>query len=127
MYRSAVLFSVFGLERREKQLLHRALELLECSHLLLTQNTDPKINEDTLYGIMAEILLSLEDNEQAVALLKKHNAGGLYNDLIGLTLAGNCNRCLSLWNLFCPIRLRTDSRNGHPVCQSDEFYHRPHS
>lgn len=92
VYYSAVLYTVFGLESKEKPLLHRALELMECSRLQLAQNTDPKISEATIYGNMASILLGLGDTEQAVALLQKHNAGGLYDALIGLTLAADCKR-----------------------------------
>ena len=92
VYYSAVLYTVFGLERKEKPLLHRALELLECSRLQLAQNTDPKISEATIYGNMAAVLLSLGDAEQAVTLLQTHNAGGQYDALIGLTLAADCKR-----------------------------------
>lgn len=64
VYNSAALYRVFGMEGKEPQLLHRALELSECARLLLPQNTDPKISESTLSGEMAEILLSLGDHEQ---------------------------------------------------------------
>ena len=80
------------MEGKETALLHRALELSECARLLLPQNTDPKISESTLSGEMAEILLSLGDYEQAVRLLKENNAGGIYDDQIGLTLAADCKR-----------------------------------
>ncbi len=92
VYNSAALYRVFGMEGKEPQLLHRALELSECARLLLPQNTDPKISESTLSGEMAEILLSLGDHEQAVRLLKENNAGGIYDDQIGLTLAADCKR-----------------------------------
>ena len=92
VYYSAVLYNVFGLESREKPLLHRALELLESSRLQLAQNADPKISEATIYGSMASVLLGLNEAEQAVALLQKHNAGGMYDALIGLTLAADCKR-----------------------------------
>ena len=90
VYNSAALYRAFGVESREKSLLHRALELSECAQLLLPQNNDPQISESTISGEMAEILLSLGDAEQSVELLKKNNAGGIYNDLIGLTLAADC-------------------------------------
>ena len=91
-YDCAILYAMFGLERKEKPLLRRALELLECSQLQLAQNTDPKISESILYGRMAAVLLNLGDAEQAVGLLRAHNAGGMYDDLIGLTLAADCGR-----------------------------------
>ena len=36
--------------------------------------------------------LCLGDAEQAVEMLKKHNAAGMYNDIIGMTLASHCKR-----------------------------------
>ena len=50
VYGSALLYTMFGAETKEKPLLHRALELLESSRLLLAQNTDPQISEATVYG-----------------------------------------------------------------------------
>lgn len=92
VYSSARLYLVFGIEGKDAALLRRALGLMERAHLLLPQNNDPKINESTLYGEMAEIQLSLGNTEQAVELLKKYNVGGCYNDLLGLTLAGDCKK-----------------------------------
>ena len=56
---------------------------------MIAQNTDPEISEQTLYGKRAEIYLGLNEWEEAVELFKKHNAGGMYNHLIGQTLANN--------------------------------------
>ncbi|MEG6611774.1 helix-turn-helix transcriptional regulator [Pseudoclostridium thermosuccinogenes] len=93
VYNSAIMYEMFGLEQEDKGQLRRALELLEHSRLLLAQNSDPKISEHTIYGDMAEVYISLGEVDQAVELLKKHNSGGIYNDLIGLTLASDCKRC----------------------------------
>lgn len=92
VYNSAILYKVFGLENQDEKLLYRALELLENSRLLLSQNTDPEISELTIYGSMARMYLALDESDQAVELLKQHNAGGIYNDLIGLSLASDCGR-----------------------------------
>lgn len=89
VHESAVLYRVFGVESQKKDLLLRALELLKKSLVLLPQNTDPEISEQTIYGEMAEAYLMLDEGEKSVELLKKHNEGGLYNDMIGLTLATN--------------------------------------
>lgn len=91
-YNSAVLYSSLGIECGDKPMLLRAMELLRQSLLLIAQNTDPKINESTIHGVMAEVLLCLGDAEQAVEMLKKHNAAGMYNDIIGMTLASHCKR-----------------------------------
>lgn len=92
VYGSAVLYQIFGMEKEDGKLLERALCLFRNSLLLLSQNKDPKIGELTIYGNMAEVFLSMGDNEQAVELLKKYNSGGVYNSLIGLTLASDCKR-----------------------------------
>ncbi|MBQ7492769.1 MAG: helix-turn-helix transcriptional regulator [Clostridia bacterium] len=92
VHESAVLYRVFGVESQKKDLLRRALELLQESLVLLPQNTDIEISEQTICGEMAEVYLMLDEGEKSVELLKKHNAGGLYNDMIGLTLATNRKR-----------------------------------
>ena len=92
VYCSAALFRTFGVEGGKRTLLLRAQALLERALLLLPQNTDPKLSESVLRGELAETYLSLGDAEQAVALLRRHNAGGHYDDQIGLILAADCNR-----------------------------------
>ena len=87
VHESARLYRAFGVESGNKDEFRRALELLEQSRLLLPQNTDPKISEQTLYGNMAEMYMGLDETEKALSLLKMHNAGGMYNSKIGLILA----------------------------------------
>ena len=84
---SAALYRACGFESGDKAVLRRALELLEQSRLLLPQNEDPEISEQTLYAKMAETYLGLEEEEKGIELFKKHNAGGLYNAKIGHVLA----------------------------------------
>lgn len=92
VFNAAGLFSVFGTERGEKRLMRRALELLEKSRQLIAQNTNPRINESTLCGNIAEVLRIMGEAERAVEMLKANNAGGMYSDIIGLTLAEACGR-----------------------------------
>ena len=92
VFNAAGLFSVFGTERGEKRLMRRALELLEKSRQLIAQNTNPQINESTLCGNIAEVLRIMGEAERAVEMLKANNAGGMYSDIIGLTLAEACGR-----------------------------------
>ena len=89
VYESAALYRVFGFETGDKSMFRRALELLEQSRMLISQNTDPEISEQTLYGKMAEAYLGLDETDKAIELLKAHNAGGLYNHNIGHVLAVN--------------------------------------
>ena len=84
---SAVLYRAFGFESGDKELFRRALELLEQSRLLLDQNTDPEISEQTICGKIAETYLGLDEVDKGIGLLKQHNAGGLYNSKIGHILA----------------------------------------
>ena len=89
---SASLYLSFGMESRDQALLRRAAELLEAARPLLPQNTDPEISDLTLCGRIAEARLALGEADQAAALLQANNACGVYNDLIGETLAAHCNR-----------------------------------
>ena len=86
---SAALYSAFGAESGDKALYRRALELLEQSLLLLPQNKDPQISEETIYGRIAETYLGLDETDKGIELLKAHNAGGQYSHEIGNTLAQN--------------------------------------
>ena len=88
---SESLYSAFGYETGNKDALRRSLELLRQSLLLLGQNEDPEISEQTLYAKMAMTYLGLGEEERGIELLKKHNAGGLYNAKIGHALAA-CER-----------------------------------
>ena len=84
---SAAIFRAFGIECKDKAMLHRALELLERSRLLLDQNTDPEINDQTICAKIAETYLGLDEVEKGIELMKQNNAGGLFNSKIGNTLA----------------------------------------
>ncbi len=82
----AELYACFGCENHSKEHLRRALELLEKCQLLLEQNTDPRINEQTLFGEMATVYLGLDETDKAIELMKAHNAGGMFNHRIGFVL-----------------------------------------
>lgn len=84
---SAALYSAFGYESGDKALFHRALELLERSRLLLPQNEDPQICEQTICGRIARTYLGLGDTDKAVELWKTHNSDGVYSHEIGNALA----------------------------------------
>ncbi len=87
VYSAASAFLIFGLEKKDRGLLKRALSLFEQSRLLIDQNTDPAVSEQTLYGNMASVYLALEERDKAIELMKAHNANGTYNDSIGITLS----------------------------------------
>ena len=87
VYECAAHFLMFGIESGDKAMLRRALDLLEQCRLLLPQNEDPEISEQTLYDKMAKTYLGLDESEKAAELWKTHNAGGLYDHSIGHCLA----------------------------------------
>ena len=84
---SAALYRAFGHDSGDKALFHRALELLEQSRLLLGQNEDPQISEQTIYGRIADTYLGLGDTDKAIELWKAHNADGVFSPQIGNILA----------------------------------------
>ncbi len=83
----ATVYLVFGTGNHDRRQLERALELLEQSRVLLPQNNDPRIGDVTICGAMAAVLFLLGKTDECLDLLKKNNAGGLFNDHIGMTLA----------------------------------------
>ena len=84
---SAALYRAFGFDSGDKALFRRALELLEQSRLLLPQNEDPQISEQTIYGRLAQTYQGLGETDKAIELWKTHNADGVYSPQIGHILA----------------------------------------
>lgn len=92
VYRSATLYYLFGMMRSDKPMLRRSIDLMERAMLLLNQNTDPEIGELSITYDLANAYLELGDEEKALDLLKQNNPRGIFNDVIGLELAGVCHR-----------------------------------
>ena len=88
----ATVYLVFGTGNHDRKQLERALELLKQSRVLLPQNNDPRIGDATICGAMATVLFLLGKTDECLDLLKKNNAGGLFNGQIGMTLAAFGNR-----------------------------------
>ena len=84
---SAPCYRALGFDSGDKALFYRTLEFLEQSRLLLKQNKDPQISEQTIYGRIAQTYLGLDETDKAIELWKAHNAGGQYSHEIGNTLA----------------------------------------
>ena len=89
---AASVYQIYGNGSRDEKRLRRSQELLEHALVLLPQNTDPQIGEQTICGIMAGAYILLGEEEKGVELLKQHNTDGVFNDLIGLELAFSLNR-----------------------------------
>lgn len=88
----AEVYAAFGAGDRDPAKLRRARELLEQSRLLIAQNRDPKISDLTICGELASVYLLLGEHEKGVEMLKQHNAGGLFSDTIGISLAVDLKR-----------------------------------
>ncbi len=88
----ARVYLIMGSGANKEDELHRALELLNQSRLLVSQNRNPELNEFTIYGEMAEAYLLLGDCEKGVEIMKDHNLRGMFSDSIGVNLALYLNR-----------------------------------
>ena len=88
----AFVYSSFGtMFTPNRKYLLRAKDLYEQALPLISQNTDPYINETTLYGQLADIYYLLGDTEKSIEIYKAHNAGGMYNIRLGTLLAEQSN------------------------------------
>lgn len=87
VYRCGEMYQLNGIENGNIKAVERAIELLNHAILLLPQNTDPEISELSIQTEIAHCYLVLDRKDKALDLLKKYNAGGIHNALIGLTYA----------------------------------------
>lgn len=87
VYISAELYTVIGNDTKDRARLCRALELLEASRSLLQLNQDPEISETMILGDIANVHCCLGEYEKGMEILKKNNAGGIFNDTIGTNMA----------------------------------------
>ncbi len=86
VFAGAYLYYTFGAETKRKPWLRRAVELLGSARLLVSQSSDPRVNESYLCGMTAEMHEMLGETDRALELLKSHNAGAIFDDMIGITL-----------------------------------------
>ena len=87
VYSCAMVYLVFGGNKKDKSYLRRAEELLEQSIVLSSQNEDPHISQATISGDMSLALFLLDEREKGLELLKKNNAGGIFDSEIGVLLS----------------------------------------
>ncbi len=91
-HKSAIMYVTMGVERKEEKAYARALELFQRSLELISQNTNEKINMWTIRNDIARTYLCLERTDDALTEMKKNNAGGLNDGIIGYTLASVTDR-----------------------------------
>ena len=87
VFNSAMVYFAFGTVSLDRNRLERSLELLKQSRLLLVQNTDPKITETTIIGVMAAVLYMLGETDRCLDLLKTNNSSGTFSAMIGGIIA----------------------------------------
>ena len=92
VYTCADIYLSYGGSSHDPRLLRRALELLEQARVLLPQNDNPRISEVTICGHMAMVFFHLGEQEKAVELMKRNNAGGHFSEEIGSALAAFMHR-----------------------------------
>ena len=86
VFAGAFLYYTFGAGTKKEAWLRRAIELLGRSRLLVSQCTDPRLNDAYLCGMMAEMHEMLGETDKALELLKANNAGAIFDDMIGIML-----------------------------------------
>ncbi|MBR2750537.1 MAG: helix-turn-helix domain-containing protein [Clostridiales bacterium] len=87
VYESAYLYRAFAaLFEIDKKYCVRAKELYEQAIRLISQNTDPNIDETHLYGQLAQVYLMMGDTDTSLKIFQDHNAGYIYNSYIGSLL-----------------------------------------
>lgn len=87
VYISAEIYMVIGNDTKDRATLCRALELMETSRSLLQHHQDPEVSETMILGDIANIYIFLGEYEKGMEILKKNNAGGIFNETIGTNLA----------------------------------------
>ncbi len=74
-----------GLETGDEGAVRYAISLMERSIPLLSQNSDPEISEVTIRSDIATCHIVLRQYDRGIGILKKYNAGGINNSLLGMT------------------------------------------
>ena len=82
----------YGASTHDPEKLRRALELLEQARVLLPQNDDPHVSEDTICGQMSVVYSNLGELDKALDLMKQHNGDCHFSDQIGCILSVFMNR-----------------------------------
>ena len=87
VFECALLYGVYGINPRKDKYLERSKELFEQTLTLISQNTDPAINETVIYAQLAIINQTMGDTAKALEIYKAHNAGGIFDIRIGQILS----------------------------------------
>ncbi len=86
VFAGAYLYYTFGAGTKKEPWLRRAIELLNDSRLLVAQSKDSRVNESWICGMIAEMHEMLGETDKALELLKAHNDGSIFDDMIGIMM-----------------------------------------
>lgn len=86
-FQSAIMYCMNGLEHGHQKMFRRSLALYERALELISQNTDEHVSEWTIRNDIANVYMNLGQTKKGLELLKKNNAGGLNEGVIGFVLA----------------------------------------
>lgn len=88
VYQSAELYFL----SMEQKNMPRAVELFEKASGLLNQNTNDQINPLVIQNMIASCYCYMDRMDEAIAIFKKNNVGGMNNYRIGLLLSQDVNK-----------------------------------
>lgn len=89
VYGAGELYSLAGIELKKQQYMRRAIELLERSVSLLSQNDEPEMSEVFIRNKIAECYVGLGELEKGLEIWKKYNACGINDSVLAMTYACN--------------------------------------
>lgn len=92
VHQCGMLYLIKGVETDDAAAPEKAIVLLQRSISLLSQNTDESISLWSIESDIATCFLAQGKTEQAIALLKQYNVGGIHNALIGLNYASKLHQ-----------------------------------
>ena len=95
---SANIYSVFGMEDQNKDLIRRAIELYEKACGMVPHDIDPRFGRLSMIGTMAVLNYLINDKDKALEMMKENNEAGVFNSKIAwlTALKGETDKeCLS--------------------------------
>ncbi len=87
VFKSAIMYSLKGIERGDVKAYERAVALFERSIELIGQNTDPHVSESTIRGNIADVYICLGKTDKALEQMKSNNPDNVNDGKIGYVLA----------------------------------------
>ena len=95
---AAHMYSGFGQEEKNKDLMLRAIDLFDRASNIVPLEADPKYGRTSIFGNIAQLYFSIDEQDKALEMLKKNNEAGVFDSQIGLISAlkgGKGEECLS--------------------------------